>query len=282
MTQTVGKDKLEQILQQPKYEAIPMKGIDKQIPHMPSFSKVSVTCSPTKGIAETLRLSAEVAAQVSGANTIPHLAARLMESPEHVSETLETLRQMGVKEIFIVGGDAPEPIGPYVGSYDLVKEIAEQTDDFKLGVTCYPEGHATISDEVLMEDLLRKQPYASYMATQMCFDADVIGKWLMDMRAKGVTLPVHVGVPGVIDMVKLIKISTRIGIGDSLKYLQKHAGNVLKLMGGYNPDMLIEGLMPYFENPEANIENFHIYTFNQIEKTENWRVNKMASLKEVA
>ena len=259
-----------------------MKGIDKQIPHMPSFSKVSVTCSPTKGIAETLRLSADVAAQVGGENTIPHLAARLMESSEHVTETLATLRAMGVKEIFIVGGDAGEPVGPFVGSYDLIKEIAEQTNDFKLGVTCYPEGHATISDEVLMEDLLRKQPYASYMATQMCFDADVIGKWLLDMRAKGVTLPAHIGVPGVIDMVKLVKISTRIGIGDSLKYLQKYAGNVMKLMAGYNPDMLITGLMPYLENPEANIENFHIYTFNQIEKTENWRVKKMASLNEGA
>ncbi len=279
---TLIMSKLEHILQTPKYEAIPMKGIDKQIPHMPNFSKVSVTCSPTKGIAETLRLSADVAAQVGGENTIPHLAARLMESSEHVTETLATLRDMGVKEIFIVGGDAGEPVGPFVGSYDLVKEIAEQTDDFKLGVTCYPEGHATISDEVLMEDLLRKQPYASYMATQMCFDADVIGKWLLDMRAKGVTLPAHIGVPGVIDMVKLVKISTRIGIGDSLKYLQKHAGNVMKLMAGYNPDMLITGLMPYLENPEANIENFHIYTFNQIEKTENWRVKKMASLNEGA
>lgn len=282
MTQTIAAGKLEQILQHPKYEAIPMKGIDKQIQHMPTFSKVSVTCSPTKGIAETLRLSADVAAQVGGANTIPHLAARLMESKEHVSETLATLREMGVKEIFIVGGDAPDPLGPYVGSYDLVKDIAEQTDDFILGVTCYPEGHATISDDILMEDLLRKQPYASYMATQMCFDAEVIGKWIMDMRAKGVTLPVHVGVPGVIDMVKLVRISTRIGIGDSLKYLQKHAGNVLKLMGGYNPDMLLTGLMPYLENPEANIENFHIYTFNQIEKTEKWRAEKMVSLKEVA
>lgn len=282
MTHMVGEGRLEHILQNPKYEAIPMKGIEKQIQYIPSYSKVSVTCSPTKGIAETLRLSSEIAEQVGGENIIPHLAARLMESPEHVSETLATLRDLGVKEIFIVGGDAPDPAGPYLGSYDLVKEIADQTDDFKLGVTCYPEGHATISDEVLMEDLLRKQPYASYMATQMCFDAEVIGKWLMDMRAKGVTLPCHVGVPGVIDMVKLIKISTRIGIGDSLKYLQKHAGNVLKLMGGYNPDMLIKGLMPYIENPEANIEDFHIYSFNQIEKTENWRAKKLASLKEVA
>jgi len=279
---TQAMDRLEQILQQPKYEAIPMKGIDKQIEHIPSHAKVSVTCSPTKGIAETLRLSAEIAKQVGGENIVPHLAARLMESSEHVSETLATLREMGVKEIFIVGGDAPDPAGPYVGSFDLIKEIAEQTDDFKLGVTCYPEGHASISDEVLMEDLLNKQPYASYMSTQMCFDADVIGNWLMDVRAKGISLPVHVGVPGVIDMVKLVKISTRIGIGDSLKYLQKHAGNVLKLMSGYNPDMLISGLMPYIENPEAGIEDFHIYSFNQIEKTENWRVKKLASLKEVA
>ena len=63
--------------------------------------------------------------------------------------------------------------------------------------------------------LKAKQPYASYMITQMCFDPEVIVEWLRRVRAEGVDLPVHLGVPGVAERAKLLKIALKIGVGQS-------------------------------------------------------------------
>ena len=42
------------------------------------------------------------------------------------------------------------------------------------------------------------------------------------MRAAGVTLPVHLGTPGVAELTKLMTISARIGVADSARYLKKN------------------------------------------------------------
>ena len=273
---------LTTILLQPKYELIPMKGVEKQVPHLPGVGKVSVTCSPTKGIPATIELVKTVRQQVAAETIIPHIAARMVEGEEHLGKILTTLQGIGIREVFVVGGDHPEPKGPYSGSFDLVKAIYESEFDFGIGSTAYPEGHADIPDDVLMADLKRKDPYVDYVATQMCFDPNSIQRWIEHIRAEGVQSPIHLGVPGVIDIVKLISISSRIGIGDSLRYLKKHSGNVIKLMGGYSPDHLIDEMMSAFENPDYNIEEFHLYSFNQVKKTESWRSSKLASLQEVA
>jgi methylenetetrahydrofolate reductase (NADPH) len=122
-----------------------------------------------------------------------------------------------------------------------------------------------------MQDLIRKAPYAKYMATQMCFDAGAIKSWLEQVCQNGVSLPVQIGIPGVMDLMKLVQISGRIGVGDSLRFLTKHTGTVFKLMSGYKPDGLIEELSPLVGDSLYNIDTFHIYTFNQVEKTEVWR-----------
>jgi methylenetetrahydrofolate reductase (NADPH) len=43
------------------------------------------------------------------------------------------------------------------------------------------------------------------------------------------------------------------------------------LPGGYSPDRLIEGLTPTLTDPESKVHGFHIYTFNEVGKTEAWR-----------
>jgi hypothetical protein len=47
---------------------------------------------------------------------------------------------------------------------------------------------------------------------------------------------------------------------------------------GYQPDRLIRSLAPAFGRPSLNIEGFHIFTFNELERTEAWRQGLMARL----
>ena len=269
---------LNALLEQPKYEIIPMKRVEQSFEFIPKNAKVSVTVSPSKGIEATLELADQIGKYVAPEQITPHVSARLVEGKDHVKYILERVRDLGMKEIFVVGGDASEPVGPYKGSFDLVRAIRDVDTDVRLGVTAYPEGHPSIPEEVLEQDLLNKQPYAQFMATQLCFDAATIKGWLETRREAGVTLPLQIGMAGVVDMIKLTQIATRIGVGDSLRYLTKHAGTVFKLMSGYKPDDLLENLTPIFGDPFYNVEAFHVYTFNQLEKTERWRKEKLKEI----
>jgi methylenetetrahydrofolate reductase (NADPH) len=116
------------------------------------------------------------------------------------------------------------------------------------------------------------------MASQLCFEAETLKHWLEQTRLAGITLPLQIGVAGVVDLAKLLSISTRIGVGDSIRYFTKHTGNVLKLMGGYKPGDLLDKLVPIYADPYFNIEGFHIYTFNNLQKTEAWRKQKLKTL----
>lgn len=269
---------LKRLLEVPKYEIIPMKRVEDSFEFIPKNAKVSVTVSPTKGIDTTLTLSETLTTYLSPEQITPHVSARLVESKEHIKHILERVKDMEMKEVFVVGGDVEEPAGPYKGSYDLVKAIRDIDSDIRLGITAYPEGHPSIPDDVLAEDLARKAPYAQFMSTQLCFDGATIKKWLEGTRAAGVDLPLQIGIAGVVDMMKLMNISTRIGVGDSVRYLNKNVGTVLKLMGGYKPNDLLHTLDPIFGDPAYNIGGFHIYTFNQLEKTERWRKEKLSEL----
>ncbi len=110
----------------------------------------------------------------------------------------------------------------------------------------------------------------------MCFSADQIRNWLRMERASGLTVPVHLGVPGVIDKTKLMTMGVRLGVGTSLRYLSKNKKALGKLMTqrSFEPDMLLRPLAGDLN--ELGIEGIHLYTFNQVEAAEQWRERTLA------
>ncbi len=117
-----------------------------------------------------------------------------------------------------------------------------------------------------------------YMATQMCFETETISDWLENCRKSGVTLPCHLGVPGVVDMKKLINISLRLGVGISTRYLKKNRKSVFKLLSprGYNPNKLIAPISSRAD--ELNISGVHCFTFNAVDSTVDWRTKTISRL----
>ena len=146
-----------------------------------------------------------------------------------------------------------------------------------MGITGYPEGHDFLSDETLAESMARKEPYATYITTQLCYDPDAIVDWVESIRGRGVDLPVEVGIPGVMKYQKLLGISQKVGVGDSVRFLKKTSGilgfvrQLVGSRGKYEPDELVDGLAPYVDDPEYGVRGLHIYTFNQVPDTESWR-----------
>ncbi len=271
-----------EILSRPRFEILPTKGAEEQTAHLPRGAKVTVTCSPAKGIETTLRFSEGLLER--GFPVVPHIAARLVADRAHLERILWWFDENGLREIHVIGGDAREPVGPYASALELLVAMSHLEHGVEeVGIGGYPEGHPLIGDEELDHALLDKQPFASYVVTQLCFDADAILGWISDVRHKGLRLPVYVGLPGAVDRKKLLQVSLKVGVGDSVRFLKKQAGLIGMLLkpGGYSPDELVERLAPYAGDEHYDIAGVHLYTFNQVEGTEEWR-QRMLGLEKIS
>jgi methylenetetrahydrofolate reductase (NADPH) len=264
---------LAEALRRPRYEVIPLDGTEEAVvEHVPKSIELTVTASPARGIEATLDLAGRLAGH--GFKVSPHLSARLIRDEAHLGEILERLREAGVRDAFVIAGDAPEPAGKFEGAAQLLEAMAAIGHHFEdVGIGGYPESHPIISDETTIQAMYDKAPYATYIVSQICFDAAVISSWARWVKRRGVSLPIYVGMPGNVSRQKLMRISASIGLGESARFLRKHRSRMLRMFlpGGYRPDRLIEALEPALTDPESNIAGFHIYTFNEVRKTEVWR-----------
>src|SRR5215213_1363802 len=191
------------------------------------------------------------------------------------------LTAAGVREIFVPAGDAAEP-GAFHGAVDLLTAMGPLRERFDgIGITGYPESHHLISDEETIQAMFAKAPMATCIISQICFDAGVIGGWVREVRRRGVQLPIWVGMPGAVDHAKLLRISMTIGLGGSARFLAHHRGWVSRLLTRrFRPDALLRGLAPLAADPAAGIAGLHLYTFNEVARTERWRRSALARAEE--
>lgn len=260
-------------------EIFPTPSIESKLDVLEPGSYVAVTCSPTKGVDETLDMSERLA--LRGFKVVPHIAAKMVRDRAHLKQILKHLDDLPIISIFVPGGDADKPAGEYACALDLLRAISEFDHRFtEIGIAAHPEGHSSVDNDVLLQELLKKQEFSNYLVTQMCFDAKIIGDWLRDIRDAGIALPAWVGLPGVSDRSTLIRTSLRIGVGNSLRYLKNNTRIAAQLMKfkSYRPDGLLWDLAPYIADPVYNIAGHHIYSFNQVARTEEWRHDFLESL----
>lgn len=282
--ETTNRTSLAGILRRPRYEVIPLPGIEEQVAeHVPRDVMLTVTASPKKGLGATLETAGRLSE--SGFEVSPHLSARLVGDEWHLREILQRMNEQGIREAFVIAGDAAVPAGEFTSAAELLAAMAEIGHGLeRIDVSGYPESHPFISDEATIRAMNEKAPYATYIASQICFDPKVISGWIERVRGRGVELPIYIGMPGVVKRKKLMRIAGSIGLGESARFLRKQRNVALRLLqpGGYKPDRLIEGLTPAIEDPWYGIHGFHIYTFNELRETEAWRRRMLRRLQVAA
>lgn len=280
----ISKTSLAGILRKPRYEVIPLPGIEEQVAeHVPRDVTLTVTASPKKGLEATLETAGRLAE--SGFRVSPHLSARLVSDGWHLQDILQRMNEQGMREAFVIAGDAAVPAGEFTSAAELLVAMAEIGHGLEeIGISGYPESHPLISDEATIQAMDEKAPYATYIASQICFDPKVTSAWIKRVRGRGVELPIYIGMPGVVKKQKLVRIAGSIGLGESARFLNKQRNVALRLLqpGGYRPDRLIEGLSSAIEDPWYGIQGFHIYTFNELRETEAWRLRMLRRLETAA
>jgi len=280
LTKSKPADGVSSLLREPRFELMPFDSFEGQMQQLPDGAAIAVTASPQLGLDATVEWSEKAAAR--GYEPIPHVAARYVEDRDHLDEIATRLADAGVTDIFVPGGDREDPVGEFESAHELLVELDDLGHEFDdVGITGYPEGHDFLDDRTLADAMERKAPDATYITTQLCYDPDAVVEWIETIRDRGIDLPVEVGIPGVMKYQRLLDISQKVGVGDSISFLRKTSGilgfvrQLVGSRGKYTPDTLVEGLAPYADDPEYGVRGLHIYTFNQVGDTETWRRERL-------
>jgi methylenetetrahydrofolate reductase (NADPH) len=207
---------------------------------------------------------------------VPHLSARLVRDGAHLDEIVDRLDAAGVHEAFVPAGDAVEP-GQFPDAASLLRALRGRHLT-ELGITGYPESHHFISDETTIAAMFEKAPLATYIVSQICFDPATIAWWVGAVRERGTMLPIWIGVPGIVSNAKLLRISAKIGLGESARFLRAHRAWLRRLLTRtFSPEPLMRRLEPLRKDPAANVAGLHVFTFNELESTERWRQGLMVA-----
>jgi methylenetetrahydrofolate reductase (NADH) len=250
-----------------RYEILPFGAAEHEAAAARKPLVVTVTCSPRHGVHHTVDVATRIAAL--GHEAVVHLAARMIRGPEHLDAILERLAG---RDVFVIGGDAREPQGPYASAVELLPIIAVHPfRPRRIGIAAYPEGHPLIDPAVLDDALADKAPLADYMVSQMCFDPAALLRWLERARAAGIALPLYAGLPGAVDRRRLLEVSMRVGVGTSVAFLRKQSG-LRHLLGRPEHDRLYEALAPEVGGA-LGIAGLHFFTFNRLLATLAWEAS---------
>ncbi len=277
---SASREALTRFLSHPRYEVLPTEEAGDLVRrNVPTEATITVTSSPRRGIEATLALAERLAA--GGYAVVPHLAARLVRDEPHLKEILARLDAIGGR-VFVVAGDSQEAAGEFPDSVSLLDALASHAPAMKeIGVTGYPERHGFIDDDLTIQAMWDKRRQATYIVSNLCFDVRVVKKWVARVRKRRVPLPIFIGMAGVADPAKLLRVSTRIGIADSARFLRGHTNWLMRMIqpGGYAPERFATGLMPELARPDMKVAGIHVFTFNEIEPTEQWRQQMLARLR---
>ena len=274
-----ANDVLVDFLRRPRYEVLPTDdAVERVTAYVPRDVTVTVTASPRRGMPATVLLA--VALARLGYHAIPHISARMIRDRHELGQILDALRAAGIKNVFVIAGDAKQPAGEFPDALSLLNALPEEHGLTEIGITGYPESHPFIHDDITIQAMWDKRRYATYMVSNMSFDPDAVNRWIKRVRNRGVELPIHLGMAGVADPARLLRLSTKIGITESARFLRGHPSWVARMLrpGGYEPGRFLSALMPEIALPDRKVAGLHVFTFNEIEPTERWRQEMLARL----
>lgn len=213
-----------------------------------------------------------------GLAPVPHVVTRRLGSEAAARSLLSRLSESGAEAILLIGGDVRDPAGPYQSSLDLLGTGLLQASGFRrFGIAGYPEGHPALADGVILESLERKLDYAHneglevFIVSQFCFEGPVIAEWVKQLRVRGVTVPVRVGVAGPTNLAKLLDLGLRCGVGNSLRALRGNMGSMVRLVAAHEPQDVIQDIAAAcLAAPSPGALSVHLFAFGGAAMTAKW------------
>ena len=253
-----------------------LDGLREAAPLIRPKTQVAVTFLPGEEMEQ--RVAAAKLVRELGFEPIVHLSARRLTSAEELDNYLSRITtEAGVKRVFLIAGDPPEPEGPFEDSLQVIESgLLEKHGIAIAGVGGHPEGHPNVSKAdlwVWMERkiaALRTRGIVPLVVTQFAFDDDAIVEWVGEMRARGIDVPVRLGVPGPAGIKRLLGFAARCGVGASASVMKKYGVSVTNLFGRAGPDKLVDSLDRKLNDAEHGRVRLHLYPFGALSASADW------------
>lgn len=212
----------------------------------------------------------------AGMNPVPHIAARRLADRAVATDFLARLRdEARVTRVLLVAGDSRSAVGPYESSLALLESgLLQEYGIASVGFAGYPEGHRKISEAALADALDRKIACAqrhgleSFVVSQFCFDGGRVIDWLKALRARGVTLPVRLGVAGPAAVRTLLDYGLRCGVGDSLRAFGARPVSLTRLLMPHGPERVVRAVAPHAET--LGVAGLHLFPFGGLAASARW------------
>ena len=229
---------------------------------------------------DNYRHNVETAAALrrAGFNPVPHIAAREMASREALDDFLARARgEAGVTRMLLIAGDVALAKGPFKSSLDVrASGLIEARGIARLSVAGHPEGHPFLETADAFKVLEAggtgdaQTSIHVDVVTQFCFESAPILAWIGELDARGIDLPVIVGLAGPATPATLTKFALRCGIGNSMRSLRSQIGRFGRLLTDTGPDDVMRGLQSAPRAATASIAGFHLFPFGGLRKAGDW------------
>ncbi len=220
----------------------------------------------------------ELAAHVrnAGFNPVPHVAARRLQGAGDAENYLCALQaEAGVRRVLLIAGETDHKAPGFRSSLELLQSGLLQNCGIRsAGIAAYPDGHPSIPEDELNDHMDQKIAYAErngidlFIVTQFGFDGDAVLSWLRNLRARGVTLPVHLGVAGPASLKTLLAYALRCGVGASIRAVGTRAASLSRLIEKQGSDSLIRTVAS--QAAALRVAGLHVFPFGGFNRSAEW------------
>lgn len=226
--------------------------------------------TPDMTVAAAARLRA------AGLTPVPHIVARRLPDLAAFDALLARLEaEAGIDRALVLGGDRDRPVGPFHSALQLIETgLLQRRGVRRIFVSCYPEGHPRIPDEVLDDARAAKLRAAeasglhATLLSQFCFAPGPILALAERMRALGQTAPFRVGVAGPARRATLARYALTCGIGPSLRALKARGELARTMLAAETPGTLLAALAAaQAGRPALGLEGAHFFTFGGLARS---------------
>lgn len=205
--------------------------------------------------------------QSEGSEAAPHLSC-IGSTHDNIREILNEYKSQGIRHLVALRGDLPSgtmDAGEFNYANELVEFIRKETGDwFEIEVAAYPETHpqARSYKDDIAHFKLKAEAGANAAITQYFFNADAYFRYVDDVRAAGVEIPIVPGIMPIGNYVQLARFSDACG-AEIPRWLRKKLetyGDDLTAIRAFGLDVitdLCERLLG------GGAPGLHFYTMNQ-------------------
>jgi methylenetetrahydrofolate reductase (NADPH) len=205
--------------------------------------------------------------QADGSEAAPHLSC-IGSTHENIRDILDEYKSQGIRHLVALRGDPPSgtmDAGEFNYANELVEFIRKETGDwFEIEVAAYPEIHpqARSWTDDLAHFKRKVDAGANAAITQYFFNADAYFRFVDDVRALGVSIPIVPGIMPIGNYVQLARFSDACG-AEIPRWLRKKLesyGDDLASIRAFGLDVvtdLCDRLLA------GGAPGLHFYTMNQ-------------------